>query len=159
MTRIIIATLIFSAFVLTTSVVGGELPASTNPIQTIDQAGLAALMKSDKNRNMIVAMAAWCKPCRKELPVLVDLFARYRSQGLNMVGLTLDLEGPKVMQPIIDKAKVNFPVYWADQSTIERYEIYAIPMLFLVKNGEVVEKIPGERPRKFLEEKIKQLLE
>ncbi len=155
MTPIKIVMLIVFAFVLTTSVVGGELPTSANPIQTIDQAGLMALMKSRENRYMIVAMAAWCRPCRKELPVLVDLFERYRSEGLNIVGITLDLEGPQAMQPIIDKAKVNFPVYWAGQSAIESFDIYAIPMLFLVKGGAVVEKIPGERSRKYLEKKNK----
>lgn len=133
--------------------------APANPIQTIDQAALKALMKDQEQRYMLVAMAAWCSPCRKELPVLNELYEKYRAQGLKMVGVSVDLEGPKAMQAIIDKAKVTFPVYWAGHDAVETFEIYAIPMLFIVKDGEVVEKIPGKRSKKYLEKKIKKLLE
>ena len=116
------------------------------------------MLKRDDCRCLIVAMAAWCKPCRKELPVLADLYTRYRDRGLEIVGISLDLEGPEALQPIIDKAKVNFPVYWVGEEAIETHDIYAIPMLFLVREGKVVEKIPGKRSKNYLEKKIKELI-
>ncbi len=159
MTRFQTIILILCTLVVITAADGAESSAPANAIQTIDKAGLTALMEDPDCRCMIVAMAAWCSPCRKELPLLVELFERYRSEGLRVVGVSLDQEGPQAMQPIIDKANVSFPVYWAGRDAIEDFEIYAIPMIFIVKDGKVVEKIPGKRPRKYLEKKIQKLLE
>ena len=34
--------------------------------------------------------ATWCPPCRDELPALDELYARYHSEGLELVGLSAD---------------------------------------------------------------------
>jgi peroxiredoxin len=34
--------------------------------------------------------ATWCPPCRTEMPVLDAVYRRYRSQGLEMIGLSAD---------------------------------------------------------------------
>jgi thiol-disulfide isomerase/thioredoxin len=149
--------IVLAAFFITVLI--WKTPAhSENKIEKLDKAGLEALLSKADGRCMIVAMAAWCSPCRKELPVLVELYNRYKSKGLKIVGISLDLEGPRAMQPIIDKAKVNFPVYWVGEDPIEDFDIYAIPMLFIVQEGKVVEKIPGKRSKKYLEDKIRQLI-
>ena len=113
----------------------------------------------DKNcRCMVVAMAAWCSPCRKELPVLNKLYEKYKNEGLSLIGLSVDAGGPKVIQPIITKSRVTFPVYWVGEDALRKYKIFGIPMIFLIKNGKILEKIPGQRPEDYLEEKIKKLL-
>ncbi len=109
-------------------------------------------MQDPNNQRMIVAMAAWCGPCRKELPALIKLYEKYEDQGLKMVGISLDANGPEAMQPILDKARVNFPVYWVGIDVAHQFNIYAIPMIFFIKDGQVVEKLPGQRTEKFLEQ-------
>jgi len=54
---------------------------------------------------------------------------------------------------------VNFPIYWAGEEAAERYGIYAIPMLYIIKNGKVIEKIPDQQSESALERKINGLLE
>jgi thiol-disulfide isomerase/thioredoxin len=127
-------------------------------IEKMDASGLNRLMKDPTNERMIVAMASWCGPCRKELPTLIKLFDKYHDQGLKMVGISLDADGPEAMQRIIDKANVNFPVYWVGIDIAHDYGIYAIPMIFFIKDGVVVEKVPGQRSKKYLEKKIQKLL-
>lgn len=34
--------------------------------------------------------ASWCYPCRKENPLLVKLYEKYHSQGLEIIGISLD---------------------------------------------------------------------
>ena len=128
-------------------------------VEKMDKAGLDRLMKDPNNQSMIVAMAAWCGPCRKELPTLIKLFDKYKDQGLKIVGISLDANGPQAMQPILDKLHVNFPVYWVGVDMAREYDIYAIPMIFFIKNGQVVEKLPGKRSHKDLDRKIKELFE
>jgi len=115
---------------------------------------------SDKDcRCMIVAMAAWCRPCRKELPVLNRLYLKYREAGLSVVGLSVDPGGPKAIEPVLKKNQVGFPVYWVGEAAVRKYKIFGIPMIFLIKNGKIVEKIPGERPEAYWEQKIEMLLQ
>jgi thiol-disulfide isomerase/thioredoxin len=116
------------------------------------------IMTDKACRCMIVAMAAWCRPCRKELPVLNRLYMKYKNQGLSLIGVSVDPGGPKAIQPVITKAGVTFPVYWVGDDAVRRYKIFGIPMIFLIKNGEIVDKIPGERPEAYLEKKIEALL-
>ncbi len=127
-------------------------------IQKISELALDRLIKSDNNKILITFMAAWCGPCIDELPVLNKLYQKYKNQGLKIIGISIDLEGPRAMQPIIDKLKVGFPVYWYGESAVQKFSIYAIPMIFWVKDGQIVEKLPGRRSEKVLNKKIREFL-
>ncbi len=127
-------------------------------VQKIEPKDLDKLMKSRESRSLVVAMASWCGPCRDELPFLIKLHNKYNDKGLKIVGISLDADGPEAMQKIADRMKVNFPIYWAGEDAAGKYGIYAIPMLYLIKNGKVIEKIPGRQSEASLEKKIGGLL-
>jgi len=127
-------------------------------VERIEPADLDALMSSKDCRCVIVAMAAWCGPCRKELPTLNSLYRRYKGRGLRMIGISLDVDGPEAMQRIVDTAGVNFPIYWAGDNPVHTYNIIAMPALFFIRDGEVVEKIVGKRTERYLERKIDEFL-
>jgi thiol-disulfide isomerase/thioredoxin len=128
-------------------------------IQKISESALDELIKADNNKFLITFMAAWCGPCIDELPVLNKLYQKYKTQGLKLIGISIDLEGPKAMQPIIDKLRIRFPVYWYGEGAIQKYSIYAIPMIFFVKGGRIVEKLPGRRTESRLNKKIREFLD
>jgi len=127
-------------------------------VEKIGPHELDKLMKSRESRSLVVAMASWCGPCRDELPFLIKLHNKYNDKGLKIVGISLDADGPEAMQKIADRMKVNFPIYWAGQEAAEKYGIYAIPMLYLIKDGKVIDKIPGQQSEALLEKKIGGLL-
>jgi thiol-disulfide isomerase/thioredoxin len=127
-------------------------------VQKISESDLDELIKADNNKIMITFMAAWCGPCIDELPVLNKLYKKYKKQGLKLIGISIDLEGPKAMQPIIDKLKVGFPVYWYGESAVQKFSIFAIPMLFLVKNGQIIERLPGQRSENALNKIFREFL-
>lgn len=137
---------------------GVALAGPANPVQQMALSELDQLMKNPANRHMVVAMASWCQPCREELPVLNALHQKYRDKGVSIVGVSLDAGGPEAMQPVVDKARVTFPVYWVGDEAVEKFDIYAVPMLFFVKDGRVVDKVPGKRSASYLEKKIEKLL-
>jgi thiol-disulfide isomerase/thioredoxin len=41
---------------------------------------------------MVNYWATWCAPCRKEMPKLDAFYRKYHSQGLEMVGISIDFE-------------------------------------------------------------------
>jgi thiol-disulfide isomerase/thioredoxin len=127
-------------------------------VERIEPGRLDELIKDKGCQCLIVAMAAWCGPCRDELPTLIKLNDKYKSQGLKMIGISLDMGGPQAMQPIVETSGVNFPVYWAGEEAIHKYNVIAMPTLFLVKNGEIVQRIVGKRSEAFLDEKIRAFL-
>lgn len=127
-------------------------------IERMALAELNNLIESTNSRYVIVVMAAWCGPCIKELPDLVKLDNKYRQRGLNMIGISIDLEGPSAMQPYLDKHRVNFPVYWVGEKAVSELNIYGIPMIMLVKDGEIIRKIVGKRSRRFLDKTIRKFL-
>ena len=147
-----------AAWVLTTA--GGTVQAASEAtVERMDPAALEQMFNDPDSGRLIIAMASWCAPCRKELPLLNELYRKYQDQGLKLVGVSLDLEGPAAMQAIVRKLKVEFPVYWVGEGAVKKYEIYAVPMLYVVRDGKVVEKIPGKRSKAFLEKRIRKLLE
>ncbi|MBU1711523.1 MAG: TlpA family protein disulfide reductase [Proteobacteria bacterium] len=127
-------------------------------IEKIEPHELDKLMKSKESRSLVVAMASWCGPCREELPVLIGLNNKYRDLGLKIVGISVDVDGPVAMQKIADKVKVNFPIYWTKVDMSEKYDIYAIPTIYLIKNGKIVEKLVGKQSEALLDNKIGGLL-
>lgn len=127
-------------------------------VRKIDKAGLEHLIREGGSPRILVMMASWCAPCRKDLPSLIKLYEKYRSRGLEMFGISFEYAGPSAIQKLLDNLKVNFPVFWAGSDVLRDYGINAIPMLFLIKDGKIVEKIIGSRPEDFLDRKIADFL-
>ncbi len=100
--------------------------------------------------------AAWCRPCRVENPNLVRIHKKYKDDGLQIVGVSLDRTKDQWLKAIEDD---NLP--WIHISNLDfwndpiarKYSIRAIPQSYLVdENGIVI----GKNLRgKDLEEKIK----
>jgi len=124
----------------------------------IDKAGIERLFGAKDSPRIIIMMASWCGPCREELPTLTKLCSKYRSDGLKMVGVSFEYEHPSAIQAILDRFRVNFPVYCADAQVLRDYRISSIPMFFFIKDGQIVEKLIGRRTEEFLEGKIRELL-
>lgn len=108
---------------------------------------------------LIVVLAAWCAPCRKELPKLVQLYNRYSSEGLNVIGMSVDYGGIEAIQPIVDRYGVPFPVYWLGEEGIAHYDISAIPLLMVVEGGEIADRITGLQTEKQLKALMKRLVD
>ena len=63
------------------------------------------------------------------------------------------------MQPIVKKLKIEFPIYWYGEKAIDKFKLNAVPMLLFIKQGEMVERLHGNRSEKFLDQKIREFLE
>ena len=132
-------------------------PPTTNPVRTI-KPGEFDNITSDKGFNgLVVVMAAWCPPCREELPIMVKVYEKYKNNGIQIVALSIDAEGPKAVQPLINKVGVPFPVYWAGTPALQHYQISGIPLLMVYDKGKLVQKLAGSHPRRTIEKIINTL--
>ncbi len=127
-------------------------------VKKIEEAELDAIMLAEGDPVVIAFMAAWCSPCIDELPTLNKLYKKFKDQGLNLVGISIDAGGADALQPIVNKLKIDFPVYWYGERAVIKFNLKAIPLLVFIKQGEVVERLPGSRPERFLDEKIREFI-
>ena len=74
------------------------------------------------------------------------------------MGISVDYGGPKAMQPILDRLKIQFPVYWGGEAAIEKYGITKIPLLMFVRDGRIVRRLQGIRNKSTLEKEIIEFL-
>lgn len=136
---------------------GAEAMAGVT-VQPIEEAKLDELLGAEDNRLVVAFAAAWCSPCIDELPILNKLYHKYKKKGLKLIGITIDLEGPGAMQPIVDRLKIDFPIYWYGEKGVQKFKLNAIPMLFFIQDGEIVDKLYGRRPEGALNKKFKEFL-
>jgi peroxiredoxin len=87
--------------------------------------------------------ATWCAPCREELPVLQRLYKKYGSQGLVIVGVSVDKE-PGNIAEFLKKLAVSFPVvHDAGHQVSARYSPPRMPSSYIVDKKGIVRFVHG----------------
>ena len=147
------------ALVLLATGEGAQAEKTVNQVKSVDTAVLDQMMADKTFRGFVVFMAAWCPPCKEEMPVLAGLHRRYHSKGIQIVAVSLDMGGPGDVQSLVNRLKIPFPVYWVGKSAVMKYRIVGIPLLMVIDKGKLIEKLPGALPPRQLEKKLKSLLE
>jgi thiol-disulfide isomerase/thioredoxin len=61
--------------------------------------------------------ATWCAPCREEIPMFVRFQDRYRSRGLQFVGIAIDRRDP--VARFAQEYQVNYPLLMGHIDTLE----------------------------------------
>lgn len=84
--------------------------------------------------------ATWCGPCRAEIPGFLDVYGKYKSKGLEIIGISLDQDGWEAVAPFVNKFKIAYPVVLGNRDVVVNYGgIRAIPTTFIVdRKGNVV---------------------
>lgn len=96
---------------------------------------------------MINFWASWCGPCRQEMPLLDELYNRYRPMGFTILGVNVEEDSTKARQ-MLDDIPVDFPILFDNQSKVsELYDVVAMPSTFLVdRDGRVRYLHHGYKP-------------
>jgi peroxiredoxin len=104
--------------------------------------------------------ATWCGPCRKEIPDFIEAYTKYKSKGLEIIGISLDQDGWAKVTPFVKQNKINYPIVLGDGHVVQNYGGFnAIPTTFIVdRNGTIVDHTTGTMSLKQLEAKLKPLL-
>jgi peroxiredoxin len=76
--------------------------------------------------------ASWCGPCRQEMPILNDLYLKYRDQGFTLLGINVEKNPTKAANMIRD-VRVVYPVLFDNQSKVSKqYNVDDMPTTILV---------------------------
>ena len=103
--------------------------------------------------------ATWCAPCREAIPGLEDLYGRYRDRGLEIIAISMDEDGPAVVKPFVERARIPYTNLMGTDEAAEAFGVLGLPATFLIdEKGMIVQSWVGGVPKRVLEEKIREAL-
>lgn len=157
-----ICTILFLPFLIATSanaLNSKPYPALTG--ETLD--GKNFDLKEKRERVVLVNFwASWCPDCRKELPILDEVYAEYQAQGLEIVGVSTDRKKDRAKVLKIAATK-KYPNLLASDLTKNDFpEVGWLPTSYVIDRdgklaGEVAVK-DREITKKDFEDFLKPLL-
>jgi len=105
--------------------------------------------------------ATWCGPCKIEIPGFVDLYAKYKSRGLEVIGVVV-LDEFKKAAPFAREFKMNYTILNGDgrEDIDAAYgPIFGLPTTFIIsRDGRICAKHIGLTAKDAFEAVIKSLL-
>jgi thiol-disulfide isomerase/thioredoxin len=103
--------------------------------------------------------ATWCAPCQSEMPRFVQWRNRYRAEGLQIIGVSMD-DDPGPVVKLVHKRHVNYPVIMGDAELGTLYGgVLGLPVTFLIdRQGNVAARYKGETNLPAMEREVQRLL-
>lgn len=89
--------------------------------------------------------ATWCSPCRQEIPGFLEIYDKYKDEGMEILGVSLDLQGSDVVKPFAEKMKITYPLAMANNEIMQAYQPGpAIPATIIIdREGNIHNKHVG----------------
>ncbi|HAB18328.1 MAG TPA: TlpA disulfide reductase family protein [Verrucomicrobiota bacterium] len=133
-------------------------PKVGEPFLNLSQQSLEGTLPDLKGKVVLVDFwASWCPPCRHSFPALQEIYAKYKDQGLVVLGISID-ESKADMDGFLKKMKVEFPIVRDAKGTLaEKLDISGIPASFLLdRSGKLIAVHEGfggdETKRQYIKE-------
>lgn len=78
--------------------------------------------------------ATWCTPCRTETPFLQSIHERYRDQGLQVVGVSMDSpDSHEDIRSFMEEMGVTYEIlYDPRQVATDRFSLIGLPVTFIL---------------------------
>jgi peroxiredoxin len=133
----------------------------------VDAKGAKLQLSAYKGKVVLLNFwATWCGPCQSEIPWFIEFAAKYKAQGLEVIGVSMDEDGFKIVKPYMAKKGITYSIVIGDDNLSHKYgpiagspslEVY--PTTFLIdRNGKIASVHSGLVKRTDYESDIAQLL-
>jgi thiol-disulfide isomerase/thioredoxin len=84
--------------------------------------------------------ASWCAPCREEMPALDAYYRRHRSEGLEIVAISMDNPRDEAKARELMRA-FSFPAAFGREMNIKSYgRIWRLPLTFVIDRQGILRK-------------------
>ena len=121
----------------------------------VDVAGKKVSLGDYKGHPVVINFwATFCGPCRLEMPWFEQFTAKYKDQGLVVLGIDQDEDLPVAqVAAAAKKSGVTYPILMPDKTISKSYQLgdYLPETFYVDKNGVVVDHIIGGRSKDAIE--------
>ena len=151
---------LFTAFAFAEQI--DPIPAPAWTLKDVN--GKAVSFDQFKGKVVVVDFwATWCAPCRVEIPGYIELQKKYGSDGLVIVGMSVDAQGPGVVKKFIEQHGINYQIVMADDAVQAAFGgaegISAIPTTFIIdRDGKIRDRKVGAEHTETFEARLVQYL-
>lgn len=104
--------------------------------------------------------ATWCPPCREEIPGFVDVYRKYKPEGFELVGISMDTETGEVLPEFIMEHRIDYPILLGDLDTARAYGgVSSIPTtIFIGRDGRIRNVHVGYLDRETFDREVRNIL-
>jgi peroxiredoxin len=104
--------------------------------------------------------ATWCPPCREEIPGFVDVYNKYKEQGFELVGISLDTDTRENLPSFVMTYRIGYRILLGDLDTARAYGgVYSLPTTFFIgKDGRIRNVHVGYLDRDAFDREVRNLL-
>ena len=134
-------------------------PAPAFSVRTLE--GKSIRLSDLRKRPVVVDFwATWCGPCRASMPHLSAMQTRYGKEGLTVIGLSVDEQGPSRVKKFASDLGVKFTLAMANDEVLDAYgPIRSIPTTFFIsRDGQIVRRVVGYIDGDTMEDYVKEIL-
>jgi len=128
---------------------GTEVPEVRPLFELADQDGVRrSIAEWDGRALMINFWATWCPPCRREIPLLNELQARYAPRGFQVVGIAVDFR--EDVLAYMRETPIDYPVLIGEQDALDAARAFGMETMgfpftvFTDSRGRIVTVHLGE---------------
>ena len=105
--------------------------------------------------------ATWCGPCQQEMPLLDQMYRKYKPAGFTLIGVNVDKDAPPVKE-LLARKPVSFPVLLDPANQVSKaYHVDEMPSSVIIdRKGEIRYIHRGYRPgdENEYQDRIRQLI-
>ncbi len=121
----------------------------------------AALSQYKGQVVMVNFWATWCGPCQQEMPLLEQMYKKYKPAGFTLIGVNVDkTEAP--VKDLMTRKPVSFPVLLDPSNQVSKaYQVAEMPSTVIIdRKGEIRYIHRGYRPgdENEYQDRIRQLI-
>jgi peroxiredoxin len=138
-----------------------QVPEKAPSLRLRDISGHTFRLAEHKGKVVLINFwATWCAPCRTEIPELVTWQRKYRSRGLQVIGITYPPQTRSEVLKFISRANVNFPIVLGTKATKLLFtSSETLPITLVIDSeGNICDVIEGVVFQEEFDQKIKPLL-
>src|SRR6201992_4479510 len=117
-------------------VASAAFAADTGPAPSFsltDVSGQTGTLSQYKGQVVMVNFwATWCGPCQQEMPLLDQMYKKYKPAGFTLIGVNVDKEAPTV-KDLLTRKPVSFPVLLDPANQVSKaYHVDDMPSTVII---------------------------
>ncbi len=150
------------ALLATVAAIGADATGPAPPFTLSELDGQSASLSQYKGQVVMLNFwATWCGPCQQEMPLLEQMYRKYKPAGFTLIGVNVDKDAPPVKQ-LLERKPVSFPVLLDPASQVSKaYHVDEMPSTVLIdRKGNVRFLHRGYKPgdENEYQDRIRQLI-